>query len=164
MSAFLFIKRIASSPWTYGVVGFLGCRWALGRLFDLSYKCEDGWRSGSIGTQGACSHHGGIDGTASGFAFFGSALFGLLIVILIKKISSGGVDPHHSKSEAGYQKRVVGWGVSPNNEPVVAPDEQRPQLTNAQLLELKNEMEVQTKRTADFVASQLAKTRNRSRR
>lgn len=163
MSAIPFIKRVASSPWTYGVAGFSGCRWTLGHLFDLSYKCEDGWRSGSIGIQGACSHHGGVDGTAAGFAFFGSALFGLLIVVLIKKISSERVEPRHSKTEAGNQKRVAGWGVLPNNEPIV-PEEQRPQLTNDQLLELEKKMELQTKLTADFVASQLAARKYRSRR
>ena len=44
------------------------------------------------------------------------------------------------------------------------PEEQRPQLTNDQLLELEKKMELQTKLTADFVASQLAARKYRSRR
>ncbi|MBN3761143.1 hypothetical protein [Burkholderia sp. Ac-20365] len=32
-----------------------------GRLFVGAAACADGWRSGSIGHAGACSHHGGVD-------------------------------------------------------------------------------------------------------
>ena len=28
--------------------------------FDMSSRCDDGWRSSSIGTRGACSFHGGV--------------------------------------------------------------------------------------------------------
>ena len=35
--------------------------------------CNDGWRSGSIGRQGACSWHGGVNKTASSMIFFAAA-------------------------------------------------------------------------------------------
>lgn len=69
--------------WAMGVVflaTFILVRWYLGTIFDLRAVCEDGWRSGSIGTQGACSYHGGVDRSAAFFAFVGSLLSGLFAV------------------------------------------------------------------------------------
>ena len=31
---------------------------------DLGERCSDGWASPSIGSPGACSHHGGVGGSA----------------------------------------------------------------------------------------------------
>lgn len=64
-----FLKR--HRGWVAIIVGF-------GVLFGLSYltgwllgpvTCRDGWASGSIGTQGACSWHGGVDRSRGGLFF-----------------------------------------------------------------------------------------------
>ena len=47
-------------------------------IFDFTPRCEDGWRSPSIGTQGACSYHGGIAWTGRGLAFLVSIGLGVL--------------------------------------------------------------------------------------
>ncbi|MEI9966394.1 MAG: hypothetical protein WDN67_01915 [Candidatus Moraniibacteriota bacterium] len=43
-----------------GVVAFFGLN-SLGQSLVGPVVCEDGWHSPSIGKQGACSHHGGVD-------------------------------------------------------------------------------------------------------
>lgn len=47
-------------------------------IFDFTPRCESGWRSPSIGTQGACSHHGGVASTGRGLAFLVSIGLGVL--------------------------------------------------------------------------------------
>lgn len=37
------------------------CLFSLMSSFVDPPTCRDGWRSSSIGTQGACSHHGGVE-------------------------------------------------------------------------------------------------------
>ena len=56
--------------------------WTIGVLFDLSPTCWSGWKSPSIGKQGACSHHGGVNKSAERAAFFVSVAAGLLISVL----------------------------------------------------------------------------------
>lgn len=71
------------------VVGFatmVGLSFVAGQLLG-PVKCRDGWMSSSIGRQGACSYHGGVDrsqnglgiifliaGGVAGFAFYGSKI------------------------------------------------------------------------------------------
>lgn len=47
-------------------------------MFDFTPRCESGWRSPSIGTQGACSHHGGVASTGWGWALLASIGLGVL--------------------------------------------------------------------------------------
>jgi hypothetical protein len=63
-SVLLIFKGILKNPWIAGFLIFI-----LSQIF-LRYiaheiwgpiTCADGWRSSSIGAQGACSHHGGVD-------------------------------------------------------------------------------------------------------
>ena len=42
--------------------------------------CSDGWSSGSIGTQGACSHHGGVTDQLNAF---GLVIFILCCVVFV---------------------------------------------------------------------------------
>lgn len=57
---------------TVGVFGgvFLLLMIFLGSAFDLRARCASGWVSSSIGSRGACSHHGGVDRTRGTLAFF----------------------------------------------------------------------------------------------
>lgn len=55
------------------------------------YRCADGWRSPSIGTQGACSHHGGVvggDSMPKGVKFV-CPLFGLIVFFGLTAIFGG---------------------------------------------------------------------------
>lgn len=45
--------------------------------------CKDGWASPSIGRQGACSWHGGVDRTRQNLAFWGSVILGFVAYGLI---------------------------------------------------------------------------------
>jgi hypothetical protein len=42
-----------------GVVGFFLSAAVISAILPAA-RCADGWRSPSIGRQGACSHHGGV--------------------------------------------------------------------------------------------------------
>lgn len=48
------------APYIAGFLVFLGVAFVIGG-FVSAPTCEDGWRSSSIGIQGACSHHGGVE-------------------------------------------------------------------------------------------------------
>ena len=49
------------------IAAFVGTMLLLNAAFPQIRECIDGWGSPSIGSQGACSHHGGVKG---GFGFF----------------------------------------------------------------------------------------------
>jgi UDP-N-acetylmuramyl pentapeptide phosphotransferase/UDP-N-acetylglucosamine-1-phosphate transferase len=59
---------IIRNPYLIGFVIFLLVHWGLFSLFG-PITCNDGWSSGSIGAQGACSHHEGVD-TSKGILIF----------------------------------------------------------------------------------------------
>ena len=48
------------SPIFYAVLAFVISLIIIGTLMP-ALVCMDGWQSGSIGKQGACSHHGGVN-------------------------------------------------------------------------------------------------------
>jgi hypothetical protein len=52
-------------PWAIGATAFLLVT-VLVHLIGSSLVCRDGWSSSSIGHQGACSHHGGVDDRKTG--------------------------------------------------------------------------------------------------
>ena len=54
------INSVIDRPWLWGFSSAILVILLLGIAFDLSARCLDGWESSSIGTQGACSHHGGV--------------------------------------------------------------------------------------------------------
>ena len=66
-----FLQWLAK-PLPASVVAFLACFIVVGTLMGPP-ACRDGWHSRSIGRQGACSWHGGVDRAAGSFRFFGSA-------------------------------------------------------------------------------------------
>lgn len=68
-----------------GIAVWVGSNLALSDRMQIG--CEDGWRSSSIGRQGACSHHGGVryeDPTPiwKKFAFFGAGLAVALLPVI----------------------------------------------------------------------------------
>ena len=51
----------------------------VGAAFFGAIECVDGWQSQSIGSQGACSHHGGVAGRP--FALFVASLVAALCAV-----------------------------------------------------------------------------------
>ena len=43
-----------------GAIALFCLTWLLGSWIAGPSTCRDGWQSSSIGTRGACSHHGGV--------------------------------------------------------------------------------------------------------
>lgn len=57
------LVNILTHPVTAFVAAFIGYSIVTNHLIGPDRTtCKDGWRSPSIGTQGACSHHGGVQG------------------------------------------------------------------------------------------------------
>lgn len=56
-----------------------------GVLFFGELGCSDGWNSSSIGRQGACSHHGGVDALNGGSIFLGALIVSIVIFALVAK-------------------------------------------------------------------------------
>lgn len=67
-------KSFMDHPWLWGLSLAILVRLYLGIAFDLSPRCESGWKSPSIGNQGACSHHGGV--------FYPSAYATILSIVI----------------------------------------------------------------------------------
>ena len=68
----LLLLSIVKNRWFICLLVFVLVRLALFSIFGDT-NCKDGWRSQSIGIQGACSHHGGVDRTKGMLIFFFSA-------------------------------------------------------------------------------------------
>jgi hypothetical protein len=77
------LRRLITNPWFLGFCGFVATRTFLGSIFDLRATCADGWRSSSIGIQGACSYHGGVDRSAASAAFLASIAVGVVIGYIV---------------------------------------------------------------------------------
>ena len=73
-------------PAGIGVPVWLVVLMFLGSLEGPS-TCRDGWRSSSIGRQGACSWHGGVKRTG-GWAFIGSIASGIATAYWVAKIQA----------------------------------------------------------------------------
>lgn len=67
-------------PWIIGLVVFLLSSVFIGQLMG-PVTCRDGWHSASIGRQGACSHHGGVDHSKNWLNFWLSLALSLAAAI-----------------------------------------------------------------------------------
>jgi hypothetical protein len=61
-------------PWFVSIVLAVGTGFFVGSFIDPA-TCSDGWDSQSIGKQGACSWHGGVERDPLRFAVIPSSLF-----------------------------------------------------------------------------------------
>ena len=73
------MKQKICNPWLVGVSTTLAAFIALNLLFNLDPTCWDGWVSPSIGSQGACSHHGGVNKTLGTLAWLASVGAGIAV-------------------------------------------------------------------------------------
>ncbi len=64
----------------FGLVIYFAIRYFLPEL-----ACEDGWGSASIGRQGACSHHGGVDNSPLVYTLLFSLFLGFLIATFFNR-------------------------------------------------------------------------------
>jgi len=59
------IMKIFRNPWAFGFLIFFSLGFLLSPFVGVRV-CKDGWRSSLIGSQGACSWHGGVGGLDHG--------------------------------------------------------------------------------------------------
>ncbi len=93
-------------PWLVGIASFAALLFLANLVFDLKTTCRDGWASPSIGSQGACSSHGGV--TRKG---------GLLtIIILIASVGAA------LKTEHVFERREAARWKESNRQRSVPAD------------------------------------------
>lgn len=72
------------NPIFYGALAFAATALFLGLIIPAAI-CMDGWESSSIGTQGACSHHGGVNTIPETLAMLASLTAGFFAWSKAKK-------------------------------------------------------------------------------
>lgn len=85
------------APITVGLVLFVTLS-SLGNDFVGPPRCRDGWYSQSIGRQGACSWHGGVNSTPQEIVFFVSLALSTSGGILLYRFLKKGVHTSHYDS------------------------------------------------------------------
>lgn len=70
------VFSVFTNRWFIFFAVLISSRVIIGHFFDLRSRCEDGWFSPSIGTQGACSHHNGVDYSRAELALMVSVVAG----------------------------------------------------------------------------------------
>jgi hypothetical protein len=99
-------KRLIRIPWIVGVLVFFAVLISLHSFFDLSARCESGWKSPSIGKRGACSHHGGVDHTLPNLAFFISVSAAIGTTIVSRKLGNKVNVRENANREDAEQRRA----------------------------------------------------------
>lgn len=77
------------SPVGVGVIVFIVAMTVIGAFMGPT-RCNSGWASPSIGTQGACSHHGGIDRVPGMLRFLASLALGVVAGIRASRSNEKG--------------------------------------------------------------------------
>src|SRR4029450_11116080 len=99
--------RLLKPPLTIGIIVFVLSLITLDQVIGPA-NCRDGWASSSIGRQGACSWHGGVDRTPAVRRFLGSVLAG---------IAAGGIAGAVREGRSGAAETQVPPAPSPSGEP-----------------------------------------------
>lgn len=72
------------SPVAVGAMAFIASMLIIGAFMGPT-TCNSGWQSGSIGRQGACSHHGGVNRTPGTLRFMVSLGVGIWAGIIVAR-------------------------------------------------------------------------------
>ncbi|MET0707612.1 MAG: hypothetical protein ABWY82_12345 [Tardiphaga sp.] len=72
-------------PVVLGIAAFL-LTLIIGRAVTGPTVCRDGWLSGSVGSQGTCSHHGGVDRRPQALVFTLGMFVGFGAYVGVKRI------------------------------------------------------------------------------
>ncbi|KZL26269.1 hypothetical protein [Pseudovibrio sp. Ad37] len=73
------------NPWLLAFIVFVIAMIVLNVFFGVPATCRDGWNSPSIGSRGACSHHGGVV-SHNGWIFWTSIAFSISTVVAMGKV------------------------------------------------------------------------------
>src|SRR6266496_2754061 len=95
------LRKWKPNPLTVGVATFVLS------MILLSYVagptvCEDGWPSPSIGSQGACSWHGGVDRGPEALRLFGSFVAGFCGWFFATRLLNKGTTGLRSGNHSGW--------------------------------------------------------------
>lgn len=147
------------NPWVIGTIVFFVVRFSFGSIFDLSPECRDGWDSPSIGRPGACSHHGGVDRSASSLAFIVSVIIATFVGLVV-----------HFRAESHSQFKNYLHGFSDNRErPRQHLSEKAEEiiiqttepLSESKIQELEEISKIRAEESANHISEQLAECAKR---
>lgn len=122
MSKVSLVNRIWS-PWFFGLVAFFAVLIFIRANFDVEPRCHSGWKSPSIGRSGACSHHGGVDGSRGFISFlisFGCAV--LAGVVSKPRIAEAAIKTAPSNKSTGHASARAQTKHVTADQPAFAPD------------------------------------------
>lgn len=102
------------SPSAVGLATFFICNVVLRYVFG-PVVCNDGWASPSIGTQGACSWHGGVNDFPKYVSFLVSLVVAFIVWIIAWNLANKrNVPPSNTEpqmeGEGGDSKLLVNFG------------------------------------------------------
>lgn len=98
------MKLLWTNPWLRGIVVFIILRIAVSPFLG-PVRCRDGWQSFSIGTQGACSWHGGVGHADGQWMIFLAAIFA--IGVSIHAFSRSKPEPNRYRHEANTYRETL---------------------------------------------------------
>jgi hypothetical protein len=112
------------NPFTLAGVVWIASFIGLGYITEPA-KCRSGWISPSIGRQGACSWHGGVDRSGPRNRFFGSLAIsissGAAFIYIRRRLQSGHPNASHAIPPEEDQKKKVSDFIE-NQIPAEKPD------------------------------------------
>lgn len=116
------MKQEIWSPWVVGVATTLVAFLTLNLLFNLDPTCWDGWVSSSIGSQGACSHHGGVNKTLGTLAWLLSVGVGIAVGLRQNNKNSS----NSSSNQANSKREPL--LKSPENSAIISSSSPKPNI------------------------------------
>lgn len=81
------MKALILHPVAIGLVAFVMAMTVIGMNMGPT-RCNSGWKSSSIGRQGACSHHGGVNRTPGTLRLLASMAVGIGAGITAQKLQT----------------------------------------------------------------------------
>lgn len=81
------MRSVLSHPAAIGFAAFVLAMFVIGMNMGPT-RCNSGWKSSSIGRQGACSHHGGVNRTPETLRLLASMAFGIGAGLAAQKLQA----------------------------------------------------------------------------
>lgn len=130
----------------------------LGEVFDLRARCRDRWMSPSIGRQGACSSHGGVDNSAYRNAFVFSIIVSVLAYNFDRTVNF--ISHWFIENSKNFDQKTDRTHFSERNGPQHSSKEEEKQSeidprTEEEILQ---ENAYYQKKTEEYIARELEKT------
>ena len=168
----LFFSKWADLSWGFrlllGLLVFVSVRILIAYTFDLSPVCLSGWKSPSIGSQGACSHNGGVDRSASENALAFSLIVATLFSFVPNMVVAVAQSLEVPKAKRAEEKEVFNYSILTPQDSTCKIQEGnleseaviQPVVTDKEKQEMLLENEVRAEASRRYILQELEKSRH----